>query len=75
MAMRHGESGVVVSHRVVCKVVLCAALGVGEEGFWRVRVDTGSVSVLQKGEGGWVVVGANDRCHLRGQREGDRVDF
>jgi broad specificity phosphatase PhoE len=74
IASRH-EVAAVVSHRVVCKVVLCEALGSGAAGFWRVRVDTASVSVLERGERGWVVTRVNETHHLRGMGEGDRGDF
>jgi len=69
------EAAAVVSHRVVCKVLLCEALGSGTAGFWRVRVDTGSASVLERGEAGWVVTRVSDTRHLRGLGEGERVDF
>ena len=74
IAGRHGVAAV-VSHRVVCKVVVCEALGSGAAGFWRVRVDTASVSVLEQDERGWVVTRVNDTHHLRGLGEGDRGDF
>ncbi|UCC67993.1 MAG: histidine phosphatase family protein, partial [Armatimonadota bacterium] len=74
IAARH-ELAAVVSHRVVCKVVLCEALGAGAAGFWRVRADTGSVSVLERGERGWVVTRVNDTHHLRGLGEGNGGDF
>jgi len=74
LAERHRVCAV-VSHRVVCKVLLCEALGSGAAGFWRVRVDTASVSVLERGEHGWVVTRVNDRHHLRRLGEGDCSDF
>jgi broad specificity phosphatase PhoE len=74
IAARHALAAI-VSHRVVCKVLLCEALGSGPAGFWRVRVDTASVSVLERGEHGWVVTRVNDRHHLRGLGEGDCSDF
>jgi broad specificity phosphatase PhoE len=74
IAARH-EVAALVSHRVVCKVLLCEALGSGAAGFWRVRVDTASVSVLERGERGWAVTRVNDTHHLRGLGEGDRRDF
>ncbi len=76
IAARHAEAAAaVVSHRVVCKLLLCAALGVGEASFWRVRVDTASVSTLSAADGGWVVARVNDTHHLAGLGEGDRSDF
>jgi hypothetical protein len=51
------------------------AIGVGEAGFWRVRVDTASISAVEKSADGWVVTGLNDTQHLRGMREGAIADF
>jgi broad specificity phosphatase PhoE len=76
IAGRHEEnSAAIVSHRVVCKVLLCEGLGAGAAGFWRVRVDTGSASVLERTRDGWVVTRVNDTRHLRVLGEGDRADF
>ena len=74
LAERHRVCAV-VSHRVVCKVLLCEALGSGAAGFWRVRVDTGSVSVLRREGGEWVVTAVNDTHHLRALGAGDTADF
>ncbi len=65
----------VVSHRVVCKQLLCAALGVGEAGFWRVRVDTASVSILTADNDRWVLARMNDTHHLAGLGAPEGSDF
>jgi probable phosphoglycerate mutase len=65
----------IVSHRVVCKLLLCAAIGVGEAGFWRLRVDTASVSAIGNSNDGWVVTRLNDTHHLRGIGEALTADF
>ena len=76
IAARHGSGrAAVVSHRVVCKLLVCGALGVGVGGFWRVRVDTASVSLLEHGERGWQVKRLNDTCHLDGLGAGEQRDF
>ena len=76
IAERHAEdAAAVVSHRVVCKVLLCAALGVGEAGFWRVRVDTASVSTLSADDDRWVVARMNDTHHLWSLGSTDQSDF
>jgi broad specificity phosphatase PhoE len=73
---RHGEETVaLVSHRVVCKLLACAALGVGEEGFWRLRSDTASVSLLQQGRSGWQVTKLNDIHHLDPLGAEEQRDF
>ncbi|MDQ7849680.1 MAG: histidine phosphatase family protein [Armatimonadota bacterium] len=64
----------VVAHRVVNKLLLCAALGIGAEGFWRIRQDTGCLNVLEGEVDRLAVVLLNDTCHLQGL-EGDAADF
>ncbi|MCJ7752081.1 MAG: histidine phosphatase family protein [Armatimonadetes bacterium] len=76
IAARHkGGRAAIVTHRVVCKVLLCAALGAGEAAFWRVRVDTASISLLDASDDLWVVTRLNDTHHLQAIGEGDRSDF
>ena len=69
----------VVSHRVICKLLISAALGLGGEGFWRIGQDTACINVLDwrlgaagggaAGEGAGAgfratVARVNDTCHL-----------
>jgi probable phosphoglycerate mutase len=73
---RHAQGvAVVLSHRVVCKLVLCKAMGVGEAGFWRVRVETASISALETAGRKWVVTQVNDTHHLAALGSADRADF
>jgi broad specificity phosphatase PhoE len=65
---------VVVSHRVVCKLLLCAALGLEDSAFWHVRQDTCCVNLLEYEHGRMTVCLLNDTCHLRGL-ERDTFDF
>jgi broad specificity phosphatase PhoE len=76
IAQRHNSGrAAIISHRVVCKLLLCAAIGVGEDGFWRLRVDTASISAVEKSADGWVVTRLNDTHHLRGLGDTVRADF
>jgi len=75
MAERHEGAAALVSHRVVCKVLLCAALGAGAAGFWRVQVDTASLSLLRHTRDGWVVLRANDTHHLDALAAPPEADF
>jgi broad specificity phosphatase PhoE len=75
IAARHRETSVaVVSHRVVNKLLICAALGLGEGGFWRIRQDTGCLNILDSEGDRACVILLNDVCHLRGI-EPDASDF
>jgi len=76
IALRHrGGCAAIVTHRVVCKILLCTALGAGEAAFWRVRIDTASISALVAGDDLWVVTRLNDTHHLEAIGEEDRSDF
>lgn len=75
VAARHEGAAALVSHRVVCKALLCAALGAGAAGFWRVQVDTASLSLLNHTRDGWVVLRANDRHHLDALAAPPEADF
>lgn len=63
---KHPDSDVfVVAHRVVTKVVLCAAFGLGNVAFWKIRQDNCAYNILELSAGETVVVLMNDTCHLR----------
>lgn len=55
---------ILVSHLVVCRVLLCSLLGLPNSYLWRFQVDPASLSVVVV-EGERVrLVTANDTCHL-----------
>jgi len=74
VARHRGTSVAVVSHRVVNKVLLCAILGLGEAGFWRIRQDTGCLNILESAGDRISIVLLNDVWHLQGL-EPDASDF
>jgi broad specificity phosphatase PhoE len=75
LAARHRDATVaVVSHRVVNKLILCHALGLGNDAFWRIRQSTCCLNVLEWERARTVVSLLNDTCHLRGLEE-DASDF
>ena len=66
----------VVSHRVVLKVLICAALDMPLSKFWQIKLDTASLSVLNLEKGRFTLVQLNDICHLRSLgRTTAAVDF
>lgn len=76
LAQAHaGETILVVTHRVVCKVLLGRALGAGLAAFWRIRQDTACLNLLEWRGDRVEVVRMNDTCHLRPLEESDRTDF
>ncbi len=55
---------ILVSHLVVCRILLCSLLGLSNSYFWRFQVDPASLSVVTvEGERARLVT-ANDACHL-----------
>ncbi len=76
IAARHkGGRAAIVTHRVICKVLLCSVLGAGDAAFWRLRLDTASISILDASDDLWVVTRLNDTHHLQAIGEGARSDF
>jgi len=70
------ETVVIVAHRVVNKVLLCAVLGLDNSHFWRIRQDTCALNVLEWSPDQWVVRLLNDTCHLKHiAGEGLATDF
>ena len=56
---------VLVSHRVVLKLLICAALDMPLAKFWQVKLDTASLSVLSFENDTFTLSGLNDTCHLQ----------
>jgi len=65
------ETLVMVSHRVVNKILICGLLGLDNSHFWQIGQDTGCINVLEFGEG-FALRRLNDTSHL-GAIEGERV--
>jgi broad specificity phosphatase PhoE len=72
LALKHeGENVVLVSHRVVCKVLLCHLLGLDNSHFWKIAQDSTAVNVFEifeligSGERRATVTLVNDTCHLK----------
>ncbi|MBI2869148.1 MAG: histidine phosphatase family protein [Chloroflexi bacterium] len=56
---------VLVSHRVVNKVLICALLGLDNSRFWNIRQDNAAISVFEHKEGRYILKRHNDTCHLK----------
>jgi broad specificity phosphatase PhoE len=59
-----GEGGtiVLVTHRVVCKLIVLHVLGIGDEHFWDIKFDPGSITLLDGNNGRFTLVFGNDTC-------------
>lgn len=68
---RHPEETIaLVSHKVVCKVLVLSLLGLDNSHFWEVAQDVCAINVFQVWDETPVVALLNDTCHLkaRGKR-------
>lgn len=55
----------IVSHRVITKILICAALGLDNSHFWQIKQDTTAINCLEKVRGNFVLSLLNDTCHLK----------
>ena len=67
---------VIVSHRVITKVLICAALGLDNSHFWQIKQDTTAINRLEYSRAAFRVSLLNDTCHLKSLHlPGRRKDF
>jgi phosphoserine phosphatase len=76
-AVTRGEEGriVLVSHRVVNKVLICALLGLDNSSFWNVKMETGGITRFVLDGDRVILTGHNDTSHLSRVRAPARRDF
>jgi len=71
-----GKNLVLVSHRVINKVIICGILGIDNSHFWQIGQDTGAINLIQFQEGKYVLSLLNETCHLKSLKEGRiKLDF
>lgn len=64
---QHREGTIVlVSHKVVCKVLVLSFLGLDNSHFWQVEQDVCAINLFKIGEGVPITLQLNDTCHLKG---------
>jgi broad specificity phosphatase PhoE len=71
-----GKTLVLVTHRVVNKVLICGILGLDNSHFWQITQDTTAINLIQHRDGKYILSLLNETCHLKpfkGQRQ--KVDF
>jgi phosphoserine phosphatase len=67
LAAHHdGQTVVLVSHLVVCRLLVLAALGLDSSHFWRIQQETATVNILEWNSGVYTIVAINDACHVQG---------
>ena len=63
---KHPEKTVVlVSHRVINKVLICGVLGLDSSHFWQIQQDTTAINLIQHRNGKYILSLMNETCHLR----------
>ena len=71
-----GMNIVLVSHRVINKVIICGILGIGNSHFWQIGQGTAAVNLIQYKEGKYILSLLNETCHLKSlQEERLKIDF
>ena len=54
-----------VTHRVICKLIVLHFLRIENEHFWDMKFDPASITLLESKNGKSTLVFSNDRCHLK----------
>ena len=68
-------SVLVVAHRVVNKVLICALLGLDNAHFWNIRQDTCGITTFHFEEEQFILTEHNNTCFLKPIQAGDPLDF
>jgi broad specificity phosphatase PhoE len=71
----HQGSLVLVSHRVVLKVLICYLLGLDNSHFWNISQDVCGITIFNYTDGRFVLTRHNDTSHLRGLQKPVLDDF
>lgn len=70
------ETLVLVTHRVICKVLICAILGLDNSHFWQISQDTTAINLIQYRKEKYILLLMNETCHLKPLKEQmQKVDF
>ena len=70
------NSILIIPHRVINKILLCALLNLTNSHFWELKQDTGCINLIEYAEDKFVLCTMNDTCHLKGViEETSQPDF
>ena len=73
---RYDEGRVVlVSHRVVNKILICALLGLNNSHFWNIKLDTGGLTSFSYEGGRFILTKHNDTSYLKPVQKAPLADF
>ena len=60
-----GKAVLIVSHRVITKVLVCALLGLDNSHFWSIKQDTAAVNCFEYTGKTFITSLINDTCHMK----------
>lgn len=66
---------VLISHRVVHKVLICALLALGNSYFWNIRMDTAGITIFAYEDERFVLIRHNDTSFLKPVQKTPLSDF
>ena len=72
---KHKGTVVLVSHRVVNKVLICTLLGLDSSHFWKIKLDTCGITTFVYGNGRFVLTGHNNTSYLKPLQKVPLADF
>jgi len=72
---RHQGNVLLVSHRVVIKVLICYLLGLDNSHFRNISQDVGGITIFNYADGRFVLTRHNDTSHLRDLQKSVLGDF
>lgn len=72
---KHKGTAVLVSHRVVNKVLICALLGLDNSHFWNIRQDTCGITTFTYENEQFILTKHNDTSYLRPIQQAPLGDF
>lgn len=62
---------VIVTHRVINKILISVLLSLDDSYFWRIKQDVGSINIVGYHEGSASILSLNDTCHIKNLMLGD----
>ncbi len=72
---KHGGTVVLVSHRVVNKVLICALLGLDNSHFWNIKQDTGGITTFTYKNKRFILTEHNNTSYLKPIQKAPLSDF
>ena len=72
---KYQGSILLVSHRVVNKVLICSLLGLDNSHFWNINLDVGGITIFNYVDGRFVLTRHNDTSHLKELQKSVLDDF